>query len=86
MGHMKISRSFKIVRRLDKILLYSSEEGDLFQINEIGAFILEQIRTGKNEAEIVLELEKETHERKDIINEDVTEFLKILKEKGIIND
>jgi hypothetical protein len=86
MGHMKISRSFKIVRRLDKMLLYSSEEGDLFQINEIGAFILEQIRTEKNEAEIVLELEKETHERKDIINEDVIEFLKILKEKGIIND
>jgi hypothetical protein len=86
MGHMKISRSFKIVRRLNKILLYSSEEGDLFQINEIGAFILEQIRTGKNEAEIVLELERETHGKKDIINEDVTEFLKILKEKGILDD
>jgi hypothetical protein len=86
MGHMKISRSFKIVRRLDKILLYSSDEGDLFQINEIGAFILEQIRAGKNEAEIVLELEKETHGKKDIINEDVTEFLKILKEKGILDD
>ncbi len=83
---MEISRSIKMVRRLDKILLYSSEEGDLFQINEIGAFILEKIRTGKNEREIVLELEKETYEKEDRIKEDVKEFLGILKEKGIIND
>jgi hypothetical protein len=83
---MEISRSIKIVRRPDKILLYSSEEGDLFQINEIGIFILEKIRKGKNEVEIVLELEKETNEKKDIIKKDVKEFLEILKEKGIIND
>lgn len=86
MGHMEISRSIKMVKRPDKILLYSSEEGDLFQINEIGALIIEKIRMGKNEGEIVLELEKETHEKKDIIREDVEEFLGILKEKGIIND
>jgi hypothetical protein len=85
MGHMEISRSIKIVRRLDKILLYSSDEGDLFQINEISAFILEKIRAGKNEGEIVFELEKETHEKEDIIKEDVKDFLGILKEKGIIN-
>jgi len=83
---MEISRSIKMVKRPDKILLYSSEEGDLFQINEIGALIIEKIRMGKNEGEIVLELEKETHEKKDIIREDVEEFLGILKEKGIIND
>jgi hypothetical protein len=83
---MEISRSIKIVRRPDKILLYSSEEGDLYQINEIGTFILEKIRLGKNEDEIVLELEKEPHEKKDMIKEDVKAFLGILKEKGIIND
>lgn len=83
---MEICKSINIVRRPDKILLYSSEEGDLFQINEIGKFILEKIRTGQSEGEIVLELEKETHEKNDIITEDVKEFLRILKEKGIIND
>jgi len=39
MGHMEIARSIKMVKRLNKILLYSSEEGDLFQINEIGTLI-----------------------------------------------
>lgn len=86
MTHIEISRSIKIVRRPDKILLYSSDEGDLFQINEIGAFILEKIKQGKNEEEIVFDLEKETSGKKDMIKADVNEFLRVLREKGIIND
>jgi hypothetical protein len=81
---MRISKSLKIVRRADRILLYSSEIGDLFRINETGAFILERIIIGKDEKEIVLELEKETNEKEDIIKGDVREFLRILKKKGII--
>lgn len=83
---MEISKSIKVVRRPDKILLYSSEMGDLFQINEMGAFILEKIKIGRNKEEIVLELEKETHEKNKIIKKDIEEFLEILTEKGIIND
>jgi DNA-binding ferritin-like protein (Dps family) len=81
---MILNESVKIVKRPDKILVYFSDEGDVFETNNIGLFILGKIIEGLDEAEIVDALAEETNESRDVIGKDIQEFFTILKENGVI--
>lgn len=83
-GKMKLADDVKRVKRPDKSFVFSSKKGDLFETNEVGEVILDKIKEGKNEKEIVEFLQKETGEEKEMIEKDVKEFIVQLKENNFL--
>ena len=58
----------------------------IFNINETGAFIFEKLKDGKNKEEILELMSKEYNASKDILKNDIEEFIDELKKRGIYND
>lgn len=83
---MKLKEDTRIVRRPDKVLVYSSTEGDIFETNEIGGFIVERLMEGLEEKDIVTALVQATNGDEDRIAGDLKEFLAQLKEEGLLQD
>jgi len=81
---MKLREDVKRVKRPNKSFIFSVKEGDLFETNQIGEFIIDKIEEGKGEKEIVEALYKETEEDKKVISRDVKNFITQLKERGFL--
>ena len=81
---MKLNNSVKVIVRDNKMLVYFSEKGDIFETNEVGKFIIEKIGQGFSEKQIVKALVEETKKDSKKIEADVKKFLKLLRSKGII--
>jgi len=81
---MKLRENVKRVKRPDKSFIFSVKEGDLFEINQVGEFIIDKIEENKSKEEIVESLYKETGEDKKVISKDVEDFITQLKEKGFL--
>lgn len=58
----------------------------IFNINETGAFIFEKLKDGKNKEDILELMSKEYNASKDILKNDIEEFIDELKKRGIYND
>lgn len=72
----------KIVKRPENIYIFSPEKGDLFETNEIGEVIVNQLNDNKDEEQIVEYLHKETGMDKKTIQKDVKKFIHELNIKG----
>lgn len=81
---MKLNRDIRIVKRPDKLLVFSAEGGDLFETNETGEFIINCIQKGKEKCEIIELLHKETKQDKKVIEKDLENFIVALKEKSVL--
>lgn len=81
---MRLKEDVKRVKRPNKSFIFSVKEGDLFEMNQVGEFIMDKIEEGKSEREIVESLHKETREDKKIISRDVKNFITQLKEEGFL--
>lgn len=81
---MKLRENIKRIKRPDKSFIFSIKEGDLFETNQVGEFIIDKIEEGKTEEEIVKALYKETKKNKKIISRDVKNFIRQLKKKGFL--
>ncbi len=58
----------------------------IFNINETGAFIFEKLKDGKNKEEVLELMSKEYNASKDVLKNDIEEFIDELKKRGIYND
>ena len=58
----------------------------IFNINETGAFIFNNLKDGKNRNEILELLKKEYNAKEDVLAADLDEFINELKKRGIYND
>lgn len=81
---MKLNNFVKIIDRENKVLVYFSDKGDIFETNQIGKFIIGKIQNNFSKKEIIEALVKETNENPKKIEVDVDKFIKLLKNKGIV--
>ena len=58
----------------------------IFNINETGAFIFNNLKEGKNQSEVLELMTKEYNAPKDVLEKDLIEFINELKKRGIYND
>ena len=58
----------------------------IFNINETGAFIFEKLKDGKTKEEVLELMSKEYNASKDVLKNDIEEFIDELKKRGIYND
>ncbi len=81
---MELIKDIKLVKRPDKVLVYSSKEGILFETNEIGEFIIQKLKEGLKKEEILDGLINETKAKKEIVNKDLNDFLDRLVKEGFL--
>ncbi len=58
----------------------------IFNINETGAFIFNNLKEGKTQSEVLELMTKEYNAPKDVLEKDLIEFINELKKRGIYND
>ncbi len=67
-----------------EIFIVTSFDKTLHNLNPLATFIFQQIEKKKTQSDIVSEICKEYEVEKDIVEKDLEEFLKKLKEKNIL--
>jgi hydrogenase maturation factor len=82
--NLEFDLTVKFIERPDKFLVYFSEEGDIFETNKVGKYIILGIRAGKTIEQINEGLVKETGEDVSRIRKDVDEFIQTLKSRKIL--
>jgi len=81
---MEFSKTVKFVSRPGRFLIYFSDEGSIFETNDVGKYIVLALKANKSIEEIVNGLNKETNADKNRIKADVEQFITLLKSKGIL--
>lgn len=81
---MELKEDIRVVSRPNKVFIYSAEEGELFETNQIGEVIIKKLKEKASEQEIVDYLCKETEADRKQIEEDFAKFIQQLKEKQFL--
>jgi len=78
---MKVNRNLAIS---ENGFVFNPTTGDSFSVNELGALIINKIKEGKSEAEILEFITQEYDTEKATIEKDFNEFIKILSNHQLI--
>lgn len=80
---MKLKRDLKIMEQENGAVIFEKNRGIYFQVNHVGRFLIERLIEGKNKNDLVAELEKTFGLERENAENDVNEFLSMLREVGI---
>ena len=88
---MKINNNFMLKKVAGEYMIIPTGNNNvnfskIFNINETGAFIFEKLKDGKNKEEVLELMSKEYNASKDVLKNDIDEFIDELKKRGIYND
>lgn len=81
---MKIKRGIVVQKLGDLFVAYDNRAGVLFEFNEVGFFIFNQIKKGKTREEILKKIIAQFDVLPTRATKDVNSFLAILKKKDLI--
>lgn len=79
---MKVNRNLAIS---ENGFVFNPTTGDSFSVNELGALIINQIKEGKSNDEILEFIIREYNTEKATIEKDFNEFIKILSNHQLID-
>ena len=88
---MKINNNFMLKKVAGEYMIIPTGNNNvnfskIFNINETGAFIFENLKAGKNEEEVLELMKKEYNASEETLKNDIEEFINELKKRGICND
>ncbi len=78
---MKVNRNLAIS---ENGFVFNPTTGDSFSINELGVFIINKIKEGKTENEILEAIAQDYNAEKSTIEKDFNEFLKIVSNHQLV--
>ncbi len=78
---MKVNRNLAIS---ENGFVFNPTTGDSFSINELGVFIINKIKEGKTENEILEAIAQDYIAEKSTIEKDFNEFLKIVSNHQLV--
>lgn len=79
----KIKRELKIIEQDNGAMIFDKSRGIYFQVNHVGKLLIQGLDEGKTRNELVAELEKTFGLESAIAENDVNEFLSMLREVGL---
>lgn len=80
---MKLKRDIKIMEQENGAVIFEKNRGIYFQVNHVGRILIERLIEGKSKNDLVAELEKTFGLERANAENDVNEFLSMLREVGI---
>ncbi len=81
-----ISRSIRLSKSDDGGVLLDVEQGAIFSLNTVGARIVELLQAQQVTASIVSQISREFAASEHVVSKDVADFLRLLHERGLIED
>jgi hypothetical protein len=82
----KISETVRTAHSQDGAIVMDVRQGQMFNLNLVGSRILELLKNGNSESEIVDRITFEFDVSRDIAGSDLREFLEALKKQKLIEE
>lgn len=79
----KIKRELKIIEQDNGAMIFDKRRGIYFQVNHVGRLLIQGLGEGKTRNELVAELENNFGLESANAENDVNEFLSMLREVGL---
>jgi Coenzyme PQQ synthesis protein D (PqqD) len=83
---LTISKSVRLTKSADGGVLLDVERGEIFNLNPVGARIVEILREGQDERSLAGTLSREFSVPEETVKPDIAEFLCTLRKKCLIED
>ncbi len=78
---MKVNKNLAIS---ENGFVFNPTTGDSFSVNELGALIINQIKSGKSKDEIISSISQEYNAEKSTIEKDFSEYLNVLSNHQLL--
>lgn len=82
----KISDTVRTAHSQDGAIVLDVRQGQMFNLNLVGSRILELLKNGNSESEIVDRISREFEVSRDVAKSDLREFLEALKKHKLIEE
>ena len=82
----KVSDGVRSTHGQDGAIVLDVQQGQMFNLNFVGSRILELLKSGMPETEIVDGISREFQVSRDLAESDVREFIETLKENQLIEE
>jgi hypothetical protein len=82
----RLSDTVRSTHSQDGAIVLDVQQGQMFNINFVGSRILELLKSGSTQSEIVDEISREFGVSRDLTEDDVREFLQTLKKCHLVEE
>jgi hypothetical protein len=82
----RLSDTMRSTHNQDGAIVLDVRQGQMFNINFVGSRILELLKTGSTESSIVDEISREFGVSRDLVENDVRQFLQNLKRCQLVEE
>jgi len=82
----RVSNTVRITHNQDGAIVLDVRQGQMFNLNFVGSRILELLKSGSTESAIVDEIGREFDVSHDLAENDVREFLQVLKKSHLVEE
>ena len=82
----RLSNTVRSTHNQDGAIVLDIRRGQMFNVNFVGSRILELLKTGSTESEIVDQVSNEFSVSRDLAQNDVREFLQRLKQSHLVEE
>lgn len=80
----KISEYLRSTHGRDGAIVLNMRKGQMFSLNLVGSRVLELLKAGIPESEIADQISREFHVSRDIVDQDIQEFVRSLAEHKLL--
>ena len=81
----RVSASLRSTHGQDGAVVLDVSQGRMFSLNRVGARMLELMKSGASESEIVVTIVREFEAKTETVEEDLRDFMATLKRHSLIN-
>jgi hypothetical protein len=82
----RVSNTVRSTHNQDGAIVLDVRQGQMFNLNFVGSRILELLKSGSGESEVVGEISREFGVDRDLAQNDVREFLQTLKKCHLVEE
>ena len=82
----KVSDDVRSTHGQDGAVVLDVRQGQMFNLNLVGSRVLELLKNGSDEASIVQTITQEFNSSRDVVENDIREFITILDKHGLLYD
>jgi hypothetical protein len=82
----RVSNTVRSTHNQDGAIVLDVGQGQMFKVNFVGSRIIELLKSGSTESELVDEISREFDVKRDLAENDVREFLQNLKKCRLVEE
>jgi hypothetical protein len=82
----RVSQGVRSTHGQDGAIVLDIQQGQMFNLNRVGSRILELLESGSAEPDIVNVISQEFHSSREVVENDVREFIESLRKHKLVSE